>query len=48
VFRQTGLQSSRGEGKRLEKSAEGIVGLGSKRAEGLNLLEGVESEFSVL
>ena len=48
VFRQTGLPSSRGDGKRLEKSAEGIVGLGSKRAEGLNLLEGVELKFSVL
>ena len=47
LFRQAGLLSSRGDGKSLEKSAEGIVGL-LKRAEGLNLLSCVESQFSVL
>jgi hypothetical protein len=39
---------SSGDGKRLEKTAEGIVGMGTKRAEGPNLLEGVASKFSVL
>jgi hypothetical protein len=48
LFRQAGLLSSRGDGKSFEKSAEGIVGLGKKRAEGLNLLSCVESQFSVL
>ena len=47
LFNSWGLLSSRGGGKSLEKSAEGIVGL-IKRAEGLNRLSGVESRFSVL
>ena len=48
LFNSWGLLSSRGGGKSLEKSAEGIVGLGNTRAEGLNRLSGVKSRFSVL
>ena len=45
LSKETGLQSSKGDGKSFEKSAEGIVG--SQRTEGLNLLAGVESIFCV-
>ena len=47
LFQQAGLLSSRGDGKSLEKSAEGIVGL-IKRAEGLNLWSSIESQVGML
>ena len=46
LFNAVELRSSRGGGKSLEKSAEGIVGVGNQGAEGLNLLLGVARRSS--